>query len=845
MEPDALIDVTTTQHFELNNCDVYSCDEMWEGIRVVPGGDIQIHNGCRIQDAWVAVEVDNPDKVDITDSNFGKCDVGIHFVNINSPSVQRFEGCVFNTGFGLVPYMYENSQFSPTFSVPHVAVWIENSSFVMIGGGGATNLIHQCDFGLIANNSIVAIENSHFRTGFAIPGVGASTSTGIIAENNSHITIVGLGKNGSPTFEDYWVAGIISDNSTVICRQSHFEDVGHIGVWIENTGNHHYSITDNSLVEIDGFGFGLPLHVIRARRGNVQTDIIQGNYLDPTERMNGFAANIHVLNNATDIPSIIHGNELYTHGPIGIFSLNTTSGLTTISGNEIYLTGDAVRGIDVAWNVMGGTVAGINNTLYDNIVTEGNFTLDFGISMFSSPFSLICNNTLDEVQTGVRLIGNCMNTTVSENEFIENNIGLLLQGNGVNLGIGFNDHKANTWTGTFTTTAASHTGSDPLFSPFWVNNVPNEPCEDPDYFPNSNGTQSVVPSAGWFLSESDCEEWCVFQPLPPGGDGDGLDQLDSAIINGQYQLTGQTAASVWHSEYTEYQKIKSNESSLQNNTLAMGYLAAMANSSIAKFYSFENKVTEAFRYSVTTRDSLEHHSYMIDSLMETLPSIYAVYAADTTGNTALANQYFQTAHELHTSKIRFEYWDSVSHVEKTVKLTEATTILNQVTPLNVFETNLKTANSFRLTSYDGGLNESEIIIADSIANTCFDEAGPAIYIAYTLLPDTQYIADFPKFSCIDSTTEPDKPSFLQSKEQRLSIYPNPTNADIEIAGLENTELPVTQAVIYDLYGKEMGIFNIGQGNNLNVEHLPSGVYFINFLSGKETLSTLRFIKTSK
>ncbi len=174
-------------------------------------------------------------------------------------------------------------------------------------------------------------------------------------------------------------------------------------------------------------------------------------------------------------------------------------------------------------------------------------------------------------------------------------------------------------------------------------------------------------------------------------------------------------------------------------------------------------------------------------------------------------------------------------------------MLSQIVPANVFETNLKTANSLRLTYFATDLTESEVAIADSLAYTCFDDAGPAINIAYSLLPDTLLSAEFPNLSCGGgSPQEFIGDDLTYGNIGSIGLYPNPTTGLLNFQGLESFDVQVTVGLIYDLYGRKISTHNLIDGKKrIDINHLSPGIYYIKFMAGKNQLSTLRFIKTSK
>ena len=77
--------------------------------------------------------------------------------------------------------------------------------------------------------------------------------------------------------------------------------------------------------------------------------------------------------------------------------------------------------------------------------------------------------------------------------------------------------------------------------------------------------------------------------------------------------------------------------------------------------------------------------------------------------------------------------------------------------------------------------------------------------------------------------------------QMVQLYPNPTNATIEIR-LDEAQLQVRECRIYDIYGKLMNIVPVTTDvTKIDVTHFAAGVYFVRMNSEKGTI-TKKFVK---
>jgi hypothetical protein len=78
------------------------------------------------------------------------------------------------------------------------------------------------------------------------------------------------------------------------------------------------------------------------------------------------------------------------------------------------------------------------------------------------------------------------------------------------------------------------------------------------------------------------------------------------------------------------------------------------------------------------------------------------------------------------------------------------------------------------------------------------------------------------------------------KSNNALIYPNPSKSTISIKGMDDVE-NIKSIVIRDILGRE--IFVTNKINDINVEGLVTGNYFVSIYSNENVLlKTLRFIK---
>lgn len=438
-----------------------------------------------------------------------------------------------------------------------------------------------------------------------------------------------------------------------------------------------------------------------------------------------------------------------------------------------------------------------------------------------------------------------MNTQVGANTFSgTGDVGLFLDGNGINLGTnGINKLQGNRWTGTYSNLAARHSGTDPLFSPFLVNDDPSVPCGDPAYLPNSSGTASVTPD--WFTSVPACLNACGTQTLIGGGGG--LDDLDKKIIDGTFVQTGQSPASGWHSRYAEYRKIADNPALYSNNVTASGFLNSLQGTTIARFYAFEQLITEGMNYSPTVRANLETLYTDYAARHDVVMSAHQAYLATLT-NANLWNDYTNAVLTYNSTQEKINEWLDAGEQEKAPKIAQAEALNNQVNPTNSLEASLRNVNTLRIKRYKNqAFTAEDMMELEKIAFQCYEEVGQAIYFARTLLPDLDANGNpyvFPdEKKCNQDRSQPvtGQPQLTS----QVSLYPNPVESELTISGLGTLKTPVI-CRIFDLFGQLAQQTTLAGDGILSFRTLAPGTYILQLLTDDgQMLTSHKVIKTGE
>jgi hypothetical protein len=67
---------------------------------------------------------------------------------------------------------------------------------------------------------------------------------------------------------------------------------------------------------------------------------------------------------------------------------------------------------------------------------------------------------------------------------------------------------------------------------------------------------------------------------------------------------------------------------------------------------------------------------------------------------------------------------------------------------------------------------------------------------------------------------------LENEELNISVYPNPTTGELHVTCDNRDALQVTNIEIFDMYGKKQSHGSRVTGHEINISHLPAGIYFV-------------------
>ena len=510
----AKITIVPGAKLTLQNCRLFSCSDLWEGIVLQGGGPpatpkIEL-TGTTIEDAYRAIYYDAQngawdDNIVTSGSTFNKNYIGINITNTSATPVSistavamadRFTGAASATSPG--NKLKCSSFYSPVIkNIPLAGVYFDNQNCDLhLGDAGFhaanSNTYDNLNYGIYLNNAMTRVFKSSFSnlsgpglTGFPAPppvGIGVYAVNSYTSVNHSvHVEQCSFAR----VYRGVHTEGI--NRYTVLNSQfnaplTDLNYTGNMAVYANNT-------VDNGMVQNSSIG-------------NFATGVYHG-YSAPAAAP-GFSLSVFQNTITAAGTATAYCNQAITLND-AVNTLNAPGRILTISTNQVSVARNGIAvtnvqsGLRISNNSLAmpysasGTYAGIKlsgsqQTLVDNntISSSGTGNVNLrGIYLQLSPSCYVKCNTVSNVGQGFVIEGNCLTNTAG---FVNNTVntaydGLVLKLNGVigpqgnTAGSAFLRYSSgNAWLGSFTNskTLVMDFGSSAINSKLQVRNNANE-----------------------------------------------------------------------------------------------------------------------------------------------------------------------------------------------------------------------------------------------------------------------------------------------------------------------------------------------------------------------------------
>ncbi len=406
-------------------------------------------------------------------------------------------------------------------------------------------------------------------------------------------------------------------------------------------------------------------------------------------------------------------------------------GNTNVEENEVfYQTSNATASDGIR------LVNSVHNYLYGNAVQAvGDFPNLRNIHLAGAQNNKLCCNSTDGGGTGLYFFGTSSSENGLNNTTIgQHNIGLLCE---VGTTIGLQEHRGNTWTGSYGDKAAVHRGSlnaieqstfrvqSPQGSPFW-------PAMNLILTTNPGGAQWFEPfegSASLCEANANCQSPSV--GVPPGGK-----ESDRKVAEGDYMKGDYAAVHNWEAGLDLFARLDKNETLRKSEAWYQSFYAKANTDAIGAYTRVRGQFETLLNLSSEEGKQADALGTAIQDNLKTLADIGTAYGKATTeaDSTKLEAAWLKQYALLGGY---FADWRALSaSVHKRVLAgVPALQKANAALPEHIVPAaNEKLMNSLQLKRVLGeALTEKEYSDLAALASSCPLEAGNAVYRARTWL----------------------------------------------------------------------------------------------------------------
>ncbi len=598
-------------------------------------------------------------------------------------------------------------------------------------------------------------------------------------------------------------------------------------------------ITKNSILDSRWSGI-----TIDGSPGNV---LIENNYIQTENNQDNLPSHgiYFRLQNPPISPSFIQNNEIRSFSDSGNGILINGYG-PNVKDNNIGMLNTAPSPFPNSVAGIGISPAGFVSTsvIECNHIEAESINKDInGIYCNSSSSILFSCNEVENIKNGAAFKGVCTDTDFRGNSFLNHDIGLLLEES--IMGFGIQEHKGNTWFGSYASNGARYEGD-----------IDNLSSYEFDVYPFINSElmpPNPFPALGWFVpgfgNTYECPNTC------DTGIDWFLSPTDEEIATGNLEPSIYKEEQKWLAARRLYRKVEDNNF-IGLNTKIDSFYNANVNTSIGHFVSIEKAIEAAMKPDSNIQSQMTINRNQTIFLMDSLAMIEkALTTATGQDSLDLINTSLNLMSQVHNL---VPQQDSLRSIVETTRNTD----LDLIIPLNaaVFtsttqENNIKTYNDIRLNHLlrgDKNLSSAQITSIYHIANQCPFSGGEMVYAAretYMSVLDTFiYFDDATLCTQQSNFSSPNSSSVLNTGrnsgqnqsgfEGQIAMYPNPADQSANLLVSQN-QFESGIMALFDIYGKKIIDISLSNGQQkytFDTSFLPDGIYLYKvWIDGKEVV----------
>lgn len=810
MGPNAQIFVQEGNTFAAVGSNFYSCDDMWQGI-VFESQSSGVFFGNRIEDAHYAFTVDDGAVFNLTSNFINRNHVGLRNSNASG------------NGLGLNAAGFSNNVFtsssklrSPRSSEYGYCGIMLNQVVASLGSGSAKNHINETEFGIIANQSDVVLQNFEISNlqNTLNNSVGIKLDDGTASINGHNAIIQNCGLAGIEALgtnievKNYIVQGIqdigITSRDNIFAEDVNIHDNivkvlkdESIGIQlIRSAGSGYINKIENNTVTVDGDG---------------STGIASWGQLPSFDQC-------EISNNTISLKTTASGIVVDVN--LGRF-YNIQENIITFDfsgsafANGVILNNGEEFPHDVSFNIIQGTY---------NQIQGAN-----GIGVNGVRDVTYCTNIVNNSQVGMNFTGFNSPSRLLSNQMNHHNIGFLVDNGGATPGaIGEQVRNSNTWLEDFNNSVysefAAQCNANPDFSRIITQN-------------NSATILPPLRTPGgniWFEEIGGRVNGCDAQS--PGDDYEGM---EGRIINQGIESVSEKPLHQWELLNRIYYGLLKKDASQYSET-EQSFLETYSSHSAAKYAKITNRIGQATAQNYEITSALKLITVQQKELLNQLAIL---------DNSILIPEEY-TDIDLSIAEDKAVLLDKLKELSHQASALETQIQTNLIIELISIDAELKTLpenenweqnQKFMFGVMLKVLQSQQLTDADKatiriIAAQCLIEGGSVVNTARAYLPLSER-NDLKEEDC--SEIEDRSKDFNVSERENTFVYPNPASDVINIS-TSSEEGNIIE--ILDISGRIVQSISDFEGTLLNVSQLEAGLYFLKVSDELGLIKTEKFIK---
>jgi hypothetical protein len=830
MSGDARINISPDGNTPINvvfeNCNLYGCGDMWQGIAVnssAADDDFTFDFiGGNIEDAYIGLRLDEfKGNYSIADNSFRNNHIGISNVRQNGGALNA---AIVRNHFWQSAELAERTGslddpfVLPDYPMAHAGVKYVNvvssiGVYESVGTGNTTNLFECLRYGILTENGRVQSINNTFQ----IMGLhGVFATDGAVRVVTCEFLVSGN-------------TGILTHRATLKAQKNLFSGVWDEGIHSEqNLNSESIIINERNAFIIADEGWFHGIYVERPQALSGKHCIIDGNTFtvtsDPANLTGCIVIHIEDFVAATDVMEV-SWNEITVNstkgGVIGYWAPMGNSDQFNVHDNTMYF-GTSVQtsgNFGFFQFSSGGQNLSDGHVFRDNTVTGiDTNALQCGFHTQNLKGIEFCNNIMDHSYHGMHFIdGN--NVDLRSNYFENHKYGLKIAGSAGRIGI--QTGKGNQWdlNPDAVEVAAQNESTQALNSQFLVTQgnslpwLPDDDKLDPD------------PSVGakWFVFsvDEDNDDICL-SPLVPPLTRKLTPSENEAVLNTS-TLSG---VALWDLKRDVYAKLLVYPELRPTSSAEETFYNSLSGTLIDSLGQVTKQIREGLSLSSGDQSDLDTYRAAMEAAFESLVTLDA--SLDYSDLDNLTDSWFlqrDTLLQLIASNGADEVTlENTRNIQVNADLADALTYNATISSLLPYATSRKTVNELHISRLS--LPMSEILYGKAITLVQLDveDAGAATKDGIRFLGPCDQGEYFENEKHIEE--EERYLGYHSAIEQVLLVSPNPNSGLFEVRLPQKTG---GSLMVHNVQGQNIKTLSVASGTakvSLDLGPAPAGLYWV-------------------